>query len=88
MEVPQFRGMMLTLLVVGGLNTALSLLYYVRVAKTMTIDPEPAHRPAVGFSLVSLPGAFVALVTAPVLVLGIFWDQFYTWLTTGAANLF
>jgi NADH-quinone oxidoreductase subunit N len=88
MEVPQFRGMMLTLLVVGGLNTALSLLYYVRVAKTMTIDPEPAHRPAVGFSLVSLPGAFVALVTAPVLVLGVFWDQFYSWLTTGAANLF
>jgi NADH-quinone oxidoreductase subunit N len=88
MEVPQFRGMMLTLLVVGGLNTALSLLYYVRVAKTMTIDPEPAHRPAVGFSLVSLPGAFVALVTAPVLVLGIFWDQFYTWVTSGSVNLF
>ena len=45
MEVPQFRNVMLTLLVVGGLNTALSLFYYLRVVKTMAIDPEPADHP-------------------------------------------
>lgn len=86
-EVPAFRGVMLTLLVVGGLNTALSLFYYLRVIKTMAIDPEPTDRPTVGFSLVSLPGAFVVLVTVPVLVLGIFWDQFFEWLKNGAGNL-
>ena len=87
MEVPSFRMIMLTLLVVGGLNTALSLFYYLRVVKTMTMDPEPANKPVTGFSLVSLAGAFVALVTVPVVVLGVFWDQFYTWLQSGAGNL-
>jgi NADH-quinone oxidoreductase subunit N len=87
MQVPGFRGVMLTLLVIGGLNTALSLFYYLRVIKTMAIDPEPANRPATGFSLVSLPGAYIVLVTLPVLILGIFWDQFYTWLWSGATNL-
>jgi NADH-quinone oxidoreductase subunit N len=86
MEAPGYRGVMLTLLVVGGLNTALSLFYYLRVIKTMSIDPEPPHRPAVGFSLVSLRGAFVVAVTLPVVVLGVFWDQFYTWLASGADN--
>ncbi|HZZ28581.1 MAG TPA: NADH-quinone oxidoreductase subunit N [Pirellulales bacterium] len=86
-QVPGFRSVMLTLLVIGGLNTALSLFYYLRVIKTMAIDPEPANRPARGFSLVSLPGAYVVLVTLPVLILGIFWDQFYTWLYSGASSL-
>ena len=32
------------LLVVGGLNTAISLFYYLRVIKTMTMDAEPEDR--------------------------------------------
>jgi NADH-quinone oxidoreductase subunit N len=87
MEVPQFRNVMLAVLVIGGLNTALSLFYYLRVVKTMAIDPEPAGRPAQGFSLLSLRGAFVVAITLPVLVLGIFWDQFFTWLKDGAGSL-
>jgi NADH-quinone oxidoreductase subunit N len=86
-QAPAFRNVMIALLVVGCFNTALSLFYYLRVIRTMAIDPEPADRPAKGFSLVSLPGAFVVLITLPVFVLGLFWDQFYTWLTAGAANL-
>ncbi len=87
MSAPGYSGLMLALLVIGGLNTALSLFYYLRVVKTMTIDKESDTRPAVGFSLVSARGAFVALVTLPVLILGIFWDQFYAWLSSGATNL-
>jgi NADH-quinone oxidoreductase subunit N len=86
-QAPAFRSVMIALLVVGGLNTALSLFYYLRVIKTMAIDPEPADRPARGFSLVSLPGAFVVLITLPVFVLGLFWDQFWTWFSAGAASL-
>jgi NADH-quinone oxidoreductase subunit N len=86
-QAPAFRGVMIALLVVGGLNTALSLFYYLRVIKTMAIDPEPADRPARGFSLVSLPGAFVVLMTLPVLVFGVFWDQFWGWFSEGARNL-
>ncbi|MCC7084122.1 MAG: NADH-quinone oxidoreductase subunit N [Pirellulales bacterium] len=87
MSAPGYSGLMLALLVIGGLNTAVSLFYYLRVVKAMTIDPESDTRPAVGFSLVSVRGAFVALVTLPVLILGLFWNQFYAWLTSGAANL-
>ena len=42
---------MWTLLVIGGLNTAISLFYYLRVVKIMTIDPEPENRLPVNFSL-------------------------------------
>jgi NADH-quinone oxidoreductase subunit N len=87
MEVPTFRWLMLTLLVVGGLNTVLSLFYYLRVVKAMTIDPEPAERRPVEFPLVSLRGAYVVAITLPVLILGLFWDRFYHWLTAGAGNL-
>jgi NADH-quinone oxidoreductase subunit N len=56
-------------LLVGGLNTAISLYYYLRVIKIMTIDPEPeTRRPA---SLSFIPGTFVVLVTLPVIVLGL-----------------
>jgi NADH-quinone oxidoreductase subunit N len=86
-DVPTYRNVMLALLVIGGLNTALSLFYYLRVVKTMTIDPEPTDRPSAAFSLVSPAGAFVVLVTLPIIILGLFWDQFYTWLASGATNL-
>jgi NADH-quinone oxidoreductase subunit N len=87
MSAPGYSGLMLALLIVGGLNTAISLFYYLRVVRAMTIEPESDTRPAVGFSLVSARGAFVAVVTLPVIVLGLFWDQFYAWLTSGASNL-
>lgn len=53
------RPLMLVLLVVGGINTVISLFYYLRVLKVMTFDPPPADRPGGEFSLVSLPGAIV-----------------------------
>ncbi|HVU90473.1 MAG TPA: NADH-quinone oxidoreductase subunit N [Pirellulales bacterium] len=75
------------LLVVGGLNTALSLFYYLRIVKTMTMDPEPADRLPVDFSMVSAEGAFVALITLPVVVLGVAWDQLYQWAAVASHQL-
>jgi NADH-quinone oxidoreductase subunit N len=77
MSVPAARLTMIVLLVVGGLNTALSLFYYVRVVKVMTLDDEPDTSTGTPFSLASIPGAYVALVTLPVLVLGLFWNDLY-----------
>jgi NADH-quinone oxidoreductase subunit N len=71
------QPLMLVLLVLGGLNTVLSLFYYLRVLKVMTFDPPPADRPTEAFPLVSLPGAFVTGVAVPVVVLGIFWAGLY-----------
>jgi len=55
------------LLVIGGLNTAISVFYYVRVLKVMVFDPEPDTRGPVNVSLFgSLPGAFIFAITLPV----------------------
>ena len=56
-----------TLLVIAGLNTAISLYYYLRVVKIMTIDPEPEHRVPATMSFI--PGTFVVAVTLPLFVL-------------------
>lgn len=67
-----------TVLVIGGLNTAVSLYYYLRVAKIMTIDAEPDSR--LPFSISFAPATFVVLCTLPVLLLGIWPDKFAQWL--------
>ncbi|MGH7138989.1 MAG: NADH-quinone oxidoreductase subunit N, partial [Pirellulales bacterium] len=76
------------LLVIGGLNTALSLFYYLRVVKVMTIDPEPQDRLPVSLSLLSPAGGYVALVTLPVVVLGIWFDDLNNFARAAAQGLF
>ena len=59
---------MYVLLAVGGLNTVFSLVYYIRVLKTMIIDERPADSRRV--RLPSLEGAYIGLLAAFVLLLG------------------
>ncbi len=60
-------------LFIAGLNTAISLYYYLRVVKIMTIDPEPdTRRPA---SMSFIPGTFIVLITAPIVILGVWPDS-------------
>ena len=66
---------LMVLLVIGGINTAISLFYYLRVVKVMAIDPEPENRAPVNLPLVSLSGAYVALIAAPILLLIVTWDK-------------
>ncbi|HJS06266.1 MAG TPA: NADH-quinone oxidoreductase subunit N [Pirellulales bacterium] len=88
MAVPEARLTMIALLVIGGLNTALSLFYYVRVVKVMTLEDESDARAPATFSLASIPGVFVAIVTVPVFVLGLFWDELYQVASSATATLF
>jgi NADH-quinone oxidoreductase subunit N len=62
---------MWALLIVGGTNTVFSLIYYLRVLNAMYITPRPeGARP---FKFDFLPaGAYVVMVTAPVLLTGFF----------------
>ena len=60
---------MMGLLVIAGLNTAISLIYYLRVAKVICIDPPAADRPVVSIGLA--PAAYVLVVSLPVLIYGI-----------------
>jgi NADH-quinone oxidoreductase subunit N len=61
---------MIALLVIAGINTAISLVYYLRVAKTVCIDPELETRRSASIGL--LPAAYVLAVSLPVLFYGIF----------------
>ncbi len=65
---------LLLLLIVGGLNTAVSLFYYLRVVKIMTIDEEPRDRPPLSYSDVSLGGAFLWVITLPTALLIVSWE--------------
>ncbi len=71
------RPLMLTLLVLGGFNTVISLFYYLRVLKVMTFEPPAENRVAGDVPLGSLPGALVTAVVVPVVLLGLFWSGLY-----------
>jgi NADH-quinone oxidoreductase subunit N len=73
-------------LVAGGLNTAVSLFYYLRVIRVMTMSPEPANRPPYAFSDVSIQGAFVWALTLPTLALILNWDGVAKWAEVAASS--
>jgi NADH-quinone oxidoreductase subunit N len=75
-----------TVLVIAGLNTALSLFYYLRVVKVMTMDPEPENRMPASFSFI--PATFVVVLTLPVVALGIWWNGLSGWASAAAAHFF
>jgi NADH-quinone oxidoreductase subunit N len=65
---------LMLLLIVGGINTAISLFYYLRVVKVMTMDDEPRDRPPLVYSDVSLAGAYLWIITLPTVGLIVAWD--------------
>ena len=68
---------MIGLLVIAGLNTVVSLVYYLRVAKIVCIDPEPDTRGQVALGF--LPSAYVLLITLPVFYFGILPESLSDW---------
>jgi len=79
---------LLVMIVIGGLNTAISLFYYLRVVKIMTIDEEPRDRRPFVFSDVSLASAFLWLITLPTAALMINWDGLNRLALAAASQLF
>lgn len=76
------------LLLVGILNTVLSLFYYLRVVRVMVLAPEPLHRPAPAIPLSSMVGSYCALLTLPIVVLFFMLDKLLNWATAAASALF
>lgn len=76
-----------SLLLIGGLNTVISLFYYLRVIKVMTLDPEPEHRLPVNFSMLSFAGLYLFALTVPVVVLGIFNTRLFEWTQAAARSI-
>ncbi len=59
---------MWVLVAIGGMNTAFSLYYYLRVLKTIFIDPPPADRAPIDAP--PLVGWYVLIISLPILILG------------------
>ena len=80
---------LILLLVVGGLNTAISLFYYLRVAKIMTIDPESDLVASSDDRLIPpVAATYVILMTAPVVVLIVNWNMLGRWTFAAVQHLF
>lgn len=60
---------MMTVFVIAAINTAIALVYYLRVAKVMCIDPEPDSRGAVSLGL--LASLYIFVIAVPVIILGV-----------------
>ena len=78
--------LMMFTLVAAALNTAISLVYYLRVAKVMCIDEESDTRGPVSIGF--LPGAYALVVGLPVIVLGVLPDRFAQWANVAVSQLF
>ncbi|MGD0518164.1 MAG: NADH-quinone oxidoreductase subunit N [Thermoguttaceae bacterium] len=81
------QAKMFALLAVGVLNTVLSLFYYLRVVKVMTLEPERQDRPLPAISLFSMPGFYFAVLTVPVVALLFLWGGLWNWANAAAAAL-
>jgi len=78
---------MIVVLIIAGLNTVLSLFYYLRVIRVMMIDEAADATPIRMPVLASINGFFVLVLTLPLLVFGIFWEPVLNWALTSARTL-
>jgi NADH-quinone oxidoreductase subunit N len=78
--------LLMFVLVAAALNTAISLVYYLRVAKTMCMDPQPDTSRPVNLGFFST--TYVLAITLPVVILGIMPDRVAQWTQYAAAGLF
>ncbi len=71
---------LMVLLLVGGLNTAISLFYYLHVVKMMTMAPATESRASASIPILSPPGLYVLCLTLPTALLILGWE----WLSAAA----
>lgn len=80
---------LMILLIIGGINTAISLFYYVRVVKVMVIDAESEHLSKHTDKLVGPIGlGYLGLVTLPIVLLIVNWNDLAGWTSEAASQLF
>lgn len=79
--------MLIVLLVVGCLNTALSLFYYLRVVKVMTFDPPDERATITAIAPGRWQMGYLWAITVPVLVLIAGWNFLNVWIQQAVRSL-
>ena len=69
---------MYLLLIIGGLNTVVSLFYYLRVVKVMMLEAEPEGQPAPDILLFSFPGVCAVVMAGMMFLIFMRWDILWT----------
>jgi NADH-quinone oxidoreductase subunit N len=72
-------------MVAAAINTAISLVYYLRVAKTMCMDPQPDT--SLPVELGFLPAAYVLAITAPIVIYGVLPNLIAPWAQNATTGL-
>jgi NADH-quinone oxidoreductase subunit N len=75
------------LLMIGVVNSVLSLFYYLRVVRTMVLTPEPADGQTATIRLTTIPGAYSLVLALPLLILGVWWNGLFVWAEAAASSL-
>lgn len=78
---------LVALLVIGCVNTAISLFYYLRIVKTMTIDSAEADTAPLRSSPSILQTGYLWLLAVPVMVLIVGWDFLNVWIQQAVLGL-
>jgi NADH-quinone oxidoreductase subunit N len=76
------------LLIVGVLNTVISLFYYLRVVKVMVMSPEPLYRAAPRIPATSMACSYCMLLTLPIVLWFFMPNKLMTWAQAAASALF
>ena len=76
---------LMALLILAGVNTAVSLFYYLRVVRVMTMTSETADY---SLPIVSPYGLFVLLITLPTALLFLGWERLGAVTIAAAHSLF
>lgn len=75
------------LLAIGGLNTVVSLFYYLRVVRVMFLrEADAAAKPLV-VPAFSIAGAYIAAFAVPLLLFFVWWDGLLAWAEAAAMTL-
>jgi NADH-quinone oxidoreductase subunit N len=82
-----FNSGLYTLLIIGAINTVLSLFYYLRVIRVMAMPPDPQRAPEAAVGLASYAGVYCLLMAVPLVVLGIWWNGVIGWAQAAAVSL-
>ena len=69
---------MYLLLIIGGLNTVVSLFYYLRVVKVMMLEAEPDAQPAPDIPLFSVPGVYAVVLAGTMFLIFVRWEGLWT----------
>lgn len=79
---------LMVLLVAGGLNSAISLFYYLRIVRFMTMQAPPEPDRGVSIPISSPAGLYLVLLTIPTVVMILGWEPLNSLVLAAVRTLF